>query len=119
MGLRYPLLPYLYSQAAAITFHGSTLMRPRVMDFPNDERALAQRYESCSAPRCWCAVTATRHQGVACLYAGNSGRLVRLVDRNKSDRRRHCATGRSDFKDPAAGEGGRHYPMGSSRPACG
>ena len=48
--LRYRLLPYIYSQAAAITFHGSTLMRPLVMDFQNDESALAQKYEFMFGP---------------------------------------------------------------------
>ena len=43
--MRYRLLPYIYSGAAAISFHGSTLMRPLVMDFPNDERALTQKSE--------------------------------------------------------------------------
>lgn len=42
--LRYRLLPYLYSHAAAITFDGYTLMRPLVMDFPTDKVALQQNY---------------------------------------------------------------------------
>jgi alpha-D-xyloside xylohydrolase len=42
LDLRQRLLPYLYAQAAAITFHGSTLMRPLVMDFPTDPHALDQ-----------------------------------------------------------------------------
>ena len=37
---RYRLLPYIYSQAAAIAFEGSTLMRPLVFDFAHDTRAL-------------------------------------------------------------------------------
>lgn len=45
LDLRYRLLPYIYSQAAEVTFRGSTLMRPLVMDFANDEQALAQKYE--------------------------------------------------------------------------
>jgi alpha-D-xyloside xylohydrolase len=48
--LRYRLLPYIYSQAAAVTFHGSTLMRPLVMDFRNDEQALTQKYEFMFGP---------------------------------------------------------------------
>ena len=48
--MRYRLLPYIYSQAAEITFHGSTLMRPLVMDFPRDERALAEKYEFMFGP---------------------------------------------------------------------
>jgi len=39
---RYRLLPYIYSEAAAVTFEGSTLMRPLVFDFPDDEEALRQ-----------------------------------------------------------------------------
>jgi len=48
--LRYQLLPYIYSQAAEITFHGSTLMRPLVMDFRSDESALTQKYEFMFGP---------------------------------------------------------------------
>ena len=43
--LRYQLLPYLYSEAAAVTMKGSTLLRPLVMDFANDPTALEQKYE--------------------------------------------------------------------------
>ena len=50
LDLRYRLLPYIYSQAAAVTFRGSTLMRPLVMDFPHDERALTQKYEFMFGP---------------------------------------------------------------------
>ena len=42
---RYRLLPYIYSNAAAITFEGSTLMRPLIFDFPDDTEALQQKYE--------------------------------------------------------------------------
>ena len=39
---RYRLLPYIYSHAAAVTFDGSTLMRPLVFDFADDAEALRQ-----------------------------------------------------------------------------
>ena len=42
---RYRLLPYIYSHAAEIAFNGSTLMRPLIFDFPNDTKALDQKYE--------------------------------------------------------------------------
>ena len=42
---RYRLLPYIYSNAAAVAFEGSTLMRPLIFDFPNDAEALAQKHE--------------------------------------------------------------------------
>ena len=42
--LRYRLLPYIYSEAAMITHSGSSMMRPLIMDFPTDARALDQRY---------------------------------------------------------------------------
>jgi alpha-D-xyloside xylohydrolase len=42
--LRYRLLPYIYSEAALVTHSGSSLMRPLVMDFPHDSKALDQRY---------------------------------------------------------------------------
>ncbi len=50
LDLRYRLLPYIYSEAAEITFHGSTLMRPLVMDFAGDERALSQKHEYMFGP---------------------------------------------------------------------
>ena len=43
--LRYRIFPYLYSQAAQVTLHGSTLLRPLVMDFAADPAALEQKYE--------------------------------------------------------------------------
>ncbi|MCR5851559.1 MAG: DUF5110 domain-containing protein [Bacteroidaceae bacterium] len=47
---RYRLLPYIYSVAAAISFEGSTLMRPLVFDFASDEKALDQKYEYMFGP---------------------------------------------------------------------
>ena len=47
---RERLLPYIYSQAAAITFDGSTLMRPLVFDFANDAEALRQNCEYMFGP---------------------------------------------------------------------
>lgn len=43
--LRYRLLPYIYSEAAKVTYEGSTLMRPLIFDFPDDEDALKQDIE--------------------------------------------------------------------------
>ena len=42
---RYRLQPYIYSHAADVSFLGSTLMRPLVFDFPQDDVALEQNYE--------------------------------------------------------------------------
>lgn len=50
LDLRYRMLPYIYSQSAAVSFVGSTLMRPLVMDFPADHRALEQRHEFMFGP---------------------------------------------------------------------
>ena len=47
---RYRLVPYIYSQAAAISFKGSTLMRPLVMDFAHDLKALEQKYQYMFGP---------------------------------------------------------------------
>ena len=47
---RYRLLPYIYSMAAAISFEGSTLMRPLVFDFADDAKALDQKYEYMFGP---------------------------------------------------------------------
>jgi len=43
--LRYRLLPYIYSETARVSFAGSTLMRPLVLDFLSDVRALDQDAE--------------------------------------------------------------------------
>lgn len=48
--LRQRLMPYLYSEAARVSFAGATLMRPLVMDFASDERALDQRHEFMFGP---------------------------------------------------------------------
>jgi alpha-D-xyloside xylohydrolase len=45
LNFRYRLMPYIYSQAAYITLKNGTLMRPLVMDFANDTKALEQNYE--------------------------------------------------------------------------
>lgn len=50
LNLRYRMLPYIYSQAAAVTFEGGTIMRPFVMDFPSDRRALEQKHEYMFGP---------------------------------------------------------------------
>lgn len=34
--LRYRLIPYIYSLAAQVTLHSSTMMRPLALDFPHD-----------------------------------------------------------------------------------
>ncbi|MBN1608020.1 MAG: DUF4968 domain-containing protein, partial [Polyangiaceae bacterium] len=38
--IRYRLLPYLYSLAGAVTHEGGTILRPLVMDFRKDKKAL-------------------------------------------------------------------------------
>lgn len=50
LNLRYRLLPYIYSQAATVTFDGGTIMRPLVMDFSLDHKALEQNYEYMFGP---------------------------------------------------------------------
>ncbi len=44
LNLRYHLLPYIYSAAWQLT-KGSAMMRPLVMDFPDDPQALKQNFE--------------------------------------------------------------------------
>lgn len=39
--IRYRLLPYIYSLAGAVTHEGGTILRPLVMDFRTDKKALA------------------------------------------------------------------------------
>ena len=50
LGLRYRLMPYLYSETARVSFAGSTLMRPLVLDFSGDTQALDQSYEFMFGP---------------------------------------------------------------------
>lgn len=45
MNLRYRLMPYIYSAAWQVTKNGSTMMRPLVMDFSNDTKAVEQAYQ--------------------------------------------------------------------------
>lgn len=45
LDIRYRLLPYIYSESSYVTFNSSTLMRPLVMDFQNDSKALEQEYQ--------------------------------------------------------------------------
>jgi alpha-D-xyloside xylohydrolase len=45
LDLRSRMRPYIYSEAAQVTLHGSTLLRPLVMDFASDQEALRQKYE--------------------------------------------------------------------------
>jgi len=45
LNLRYRLMPYIYSEAWQVTNNGSTIMRPLVMDFCEDNSALNQSYE--------------------------------------------------------------------------
>lgn len=43
--LRHKLLPYIIKEAELVAKEGSTLMRPLIFDFPNDEKALQQETE--------------------------------------------------------------------------
>ena len=45
LALRYRLIPYIYSESYQVTKNGSTMMRPLVMDFRSDAKALDQPYE--------------------------------------------------------------------------
>ena len=45
MNLRYRLMPYIYSEAWQVSKNGSTIMRPLVMDFNNDTKAVEQQYQ--------------------------------------------------------------------------
>ena len=45
LNLRYRLLPYIYSEGWQVSSRGSTIMRPLVMDFSDDPKALDQSYE--------------------------------------------------------------------------
>ena len=43
--LRYSLLPYIYSTAWQVSKHDDTFMRPFIMDFPNDAKAVDESHE--------------------------------------------------------------------------
>ena len=45
LDLRYRIMPYIYSEAWKVTDKGSTMMRPLVMDFKDDNTAINQAYE--------------------------------------------------------------------------
>ncbi|WP_069660996.1 glycoside hydrolase family 31 protein [Arcticibacter eurypsychrophilus] len=45
LNLRYQLMPYIYSTAWQVSKNGSTMMRPLVMDFSEDESAVQQKFE--------------------------------------------------------------------------
>lgn len=45
MNVRYRLIPYIYSEAWQVSKNGSTLMRPMVMDFSSDAKAVQQAYQ--------------------------------------------------------------------------
>lgn len=45
MNLRYRLMPYIYSEAWQVSKNGSTMMRPLVMDFSSDSKAVEQPYQ--------------------------------------------------------------------------
>ena len=50
IGMRYELMPYIYSVSASVSRDGYTMMRPLVMDFTTDENALQQKYEYMFGP---------------------------------------------------------------------
>lgn len=45
LNLRYRLMPYIYAEGWQISHNNSTMMRPLVMDFQDDDTALAQPFE--------------------------------------------------------------------------
>lgn len=50
LNTRYRLFPYIYSENARVSFEGSTLMRPLVMDYATDREALLQKYQFMFGP---------------------------------------------------------------------
>jgi alpha-D-xyloside xylohydrolase len=50
LDLRYRLLPYIYSLAWQVTRHGSTIMRPLLMDFADDPNALQSPHQFMFGP---------------------------------------------------------------------
>lgn len=45
INLRYRLLPYIYAEAWQVSRHGSTMMRPMLMDFSEDPLAVRQPFQ--------------------------------------------------------------------------
>lgn len=50
LDLRYRLMPYIYTLAADVHFDDYTIMRPLVMDFPRDGRALTEGHQFMFGP---------------------------------------------------------------------
>jgi len=45
LNTRYQLLPYIYSSGWQVSSKGSTILRPLIMDFKDDQKAIALRYQ--------------------------------------------------------------------------
>lgn len=50
LDIRYRMLPYIYSESSRVSFNGSTLMRPLIMDFADDKIALEQKHQFMFGP---------------------------------------------------------------------
>lgn len=50
LNLRYRLMPYIYSLAGDVHFHDYTMLRPLVMDYPNDPVACRTAYQFMFGP---------------------------------------------------------------------
>lgn len=72
--LRYRLLPYLYSLAGKITHEGGTMLRPLVMDFAADARALQVKDQFLCGPALMVTPVTTYQERMRSVYlpAGSS-----------------------------------------------
>lgn len=80
INLRYHLIPYVYSISWMVTDGGYTMMRPLVMDFPNDEKARKVPDQFLFGPSLMvCPVTAPSDPN----HSGLQGRPVTLPSGTK------------------------------------
>jgi alpha-D-xyloside xylohydrolase len=71
--IRYHLFPYIYSLAGAVTQHSGTIMRPLVMDFPDDVKARALTDEFMFGPNLLIAPITSYKERTREVYLPNTG----------------------------------------------
>lgn len=72
LDIRYRMLPYIYSESARVSFNGSTLMRPLVMDFSDDKEALEQKHQFMFGPSLLIAPVTQSNKSTWSVYLPNN-----------------------------------------------
>lgn len=76
LNTRYSLFPYIYSEAANISFKGGTMMRPLVMDYASDTLAISQKYEYMFGSSLLVAPVVEENKNMGCVFAREQRRMV-------------------------------------------